>query len=69
MAQDCTGISGELSKYGLKCFEDYFNGISGLIRLSAAWGQQSHARDSETSWEGETHLVERLQGFLCFYFA
>lgn len=31
MAQDFTGISGELSKYGLKCFEDYFNGISVLL--------------------------------------
>lgn len=31
MAEDCTGIAGELSKYELKCFEDYFNGISVLF--------------------------------------
>lgn len=54
MAQGCAEISpGVQSTYRLKCFEDYFPGISALLDR-AQWGETGTMGDRETDREGQT---------------
>lgn len=54
MAQGCAEISpGVQSTYRLKCFEDYFPGISALLDR-AQWGETGTTGDRETDRERQT---------------
>lgn len=53
MAQGCAEIdTGVQSTYRLKCFEDYFPGISALLDR-AQWGETRTMGEANTDREGE----------------
>lgn len=53
MAQGSAEISpGVQSTYRLKCFEDYFPGISALVDR-AQWGETRTMRETQTDGAGE----------------